>query len=359
MSFFKTLAVLFVVGCLATPVFGQEKTKTFIDYFGLRKVSASQVDEALGREKGKELGLSLAEIRKKVAAIEGVEEVTVSPVQYPGTLAVFIGIRETGQVARQFRDPLAGELKLKEELLEGYNQTMKLLLPAIRSGKAGEDQSAGHGISEYEPMKKKQLELIGFANENFDHLVEVIHKSADDDSRAAAAHIIAYCDNKKSVVAPLRFACDDPHSGVRNNAVRALSVLASFAESKPEQGIGIDYGPFLGLLGSVVWTDRNKGTAVIDSLTKGRDEKLLATLAESHLPELTEMARWQSGGHAFFSIRILARIAGIDEDDIAKRSKACKTHKHRLAFVDEIVAKIFRAAGKNVGRSEEGMVDPK
>jgi hypothetical protein len=40
---------------------------------------------------------------------------------------------------------------------------------------------------------------------------------------------------------------------------------------------------------------------------------LLRTLREQRMPELIEIARWKSDGHAFPAIRILGRIAGWDE----------------------------------------------
>ncbi|QEG24056.1 FtsQ-type POTRA domain-containing protein [Mariniblastus fucicola] len=323
-----------------------QSNETLLDCFGLKKITREQIEKAIGMTDGiPSSGIEKQQIKERVAAIPGVEEVTVSPVQYPGTTVVFIGIRESGQPAREFRDAPTGDVQLEDDLQNRYNEIMEQLLPAIKSGKAREDGSAGHSISEYEPMKEKQLELLPIADEKFDHLADVIRNSSNKDSRAAAASIVAYAKDKKAVIEILKSACDDPNSLVRNNGVRALSVIAKYADDNPKLDLVIDHSPFLKLLNSVVWTDRNKGAAVVDALTRNRSEQLMSQLRESHLSDLLEMARWSSGGHALFSIRILARLADETEEAISKRSRECKTHEDRLKWVDELEGKLSREPG--------------
>ena len=317
-----------------------QSNSTFIDVYGSRKVTREQIDEVLQLEYNSPDGVSRDEIKKRIGSISGVEEVAVSPVQYPGTTVVFIGIHETGAPKREYRAVPNGEIELDSNLLERYEAVMAQLLPAIKAGQAGEDRSAGHAISEYGPMKEKQMKLPAIADEKFEHLATVIRDSSDQASRAAAANIIAYAKDKKAVIEVLRTACDDPDSLVRNNAVRALAVIAEYADENPELKLDIDHTPFLGLLGSFVWTDRNKGAAVVDALTRNRSAELLDQLREKYLVELSEMARWKSGGHAFFSIRILARVAGFSENEISRRSQEAKTHEQRLEWVEQIVNRI-------------------
>ena len=339
----RQASVLLLICLAGTNVLDAQTKVTSIDYFGLRTIEQADIEAALDIKTGEPLGLSVAEIASRVKAIEGVADVNVAPVQYPGNLALFIGVRESAQATARFRDPPEGDVKLDPDLGKRYRRLMQMLMPAIRAGKAGEDRSAGHSISEYEPMQKRQKELIPIADEQFDMLATVLQESADVDSRTAAAHIIAYATDKSRVAEVLQYACDDADPGVRNNAVRALSVLGAYANENPEVDLDVDPSPFIQLLGSVTWTDRNKGSAAMDSLTKTRNPELLKALKERAMPELIEMAKWKSDGHAFFAIRIIARLADVPEDEIIAKSRQLKNHEDRASWVDELLETIAAA----------------
>lgn len=125
-------------------------------------------------------------------------------------------------------------------------------------------------------------------------------------------------------------AARDPDGSVRNNATRALGVIATFAAAKPALGITIEPDVFLDMLCSVTWTDRNKVSFLLDGMTKSGAPALPRTLRERALPELIDMARWKSEGHAFPGVRILGRIAGWDEQKIMRT--------WREGGVDKIIA---------------------
>jgi predicted dienelactone hydrolase len=102
---------------------------------------------------------------------------------------------------------------------------------------------------------------------------------------------------------------------VRNNATRALAVLAAWVNRNPQAGVAIPPELFLDFLNSVSWTDRNKGLMVLMPLTASRDPALLAQLRSRALPSLVEMARWTNAGHALHPFLILARTAGLSDED--------------------------------------------
>ena len=74
--------------------------------------------------------------------------------------------------------------------------------------------------------------------------------------------------------------------------------------------------PFIGLLNSPVWTDRNKASFALAELSERRDPKLLGKLQREALAALIEMAHWKSGGHAKPALMILGRIGGQSDDAI-------------------------------------------
>ncbi len=63
-----------------------------------------------------------------------------------------------------------------------------------------------------------------------------------------------------------------------------------------------------------VWTDRNKASAALQTLSASRDAALLAGLRKDALRPLIEMARWKSEGHARPAFEILARMAGYSDE---------------------------------------------
>ena len=114
----------------------------------------------------------------------------------------------------------------------------------------------------------------------------------------------------------------DADVGVRNNAVRALEVLAT---AKPVLARRIPPQPFIRLLRSGAWLDHNKASLVLVALTTTREPKLLAELRADALDPLLEMARWRYIGHAEAALTILGRIAGIEEDSLNKMIDAGQT----------------------------------
>jgi hypothetical protein len=72
------------------------------------------------------------------------------------------------------------------------------------------------------------------------------------------------------------------------------------------------------MIHSIVWSDRNKGTSVLEGLTRSRNKELLISLKKNSLPELIEMAKWRSMGHAYSAFYMLGRIADINEEEIGK-----------------------------------------
>jgi hypothetical protein len=100
---------------------------------------------------------------------------------------------------------------------------------------------------------------------------------------------------------------------VRNNATRALGAMLR-SGIKPVAEIPAD--GFIAMLNSGVWTDRNKASFVLWSMTAAREPALLAKLHAEALDSLIEMASWSSTQHAFTARVILGRMAGMEDQRI-------------------------------------------
>jgi len=103
---------------------------------------------------------------------------------------------------------------------------------------------------------------------------------------------------------------------VRNNATRALALIALYGQQHPDLKIVVPYEPFIDLLNSVAWTDRNKASLALMQLTESRDPKLLAALKTRAFDAVVDIAQWTNPGHAMAGIVILGRMAGMSDADI-------------------------------------------
>jgi hypothetical protein len=205
---------------------------------------------------------------------------------------------------------------LPDEVIAAGERFDRAFQAAIDAGDFAEDDSLGHSLMHFPAARAAQEAFVPLAARHGAALRTVLRESADPAARALAARVLAYSADKRSVVDDLVYAMSDPDETVRNDGMRALGLIAGLAERRPGLGITVPYEPFVGLLRSPIWTDRNKASFALVQLTASRDPALLDTLAREVLPELTRMARWHSLGHALPALVILGRIAGMPEDAI-------------------------------------------
>ena len=181
---------------------------------------------------------------------------------------------------------------------------------AVRDGSATEDDSRGYALSVESDLRAKQLATRAYALHHEGLVRRVLASAEDAEQRIAAAHILGYARQSAEQIQALVRASYDADETVRNNAIRALAVLA---QSNPRVAARIPAEHFIAMLSSGSWTDRNKAGFLLDELSKRRDPKLLTELRSRALDSLIEMARWRSRGHAGFARILLGRIAGIEE----------------------------------------------
>jgi selenoprotein W-related protein len=103
----------------------------------------------------------------------------------------------------------------------------------------------------------------------------VLESSSNAEQRAIAAQFMGYVHSSAAQINALVRASHDPEEDVRNNATRALWVLAA---SSPKRAERIPADGFIEMLYSRSWTDRNKSSLLLEVLTRSRDPKLLAQL---------------------------------------------------------------------------------
>lgn len=302
-----------------TPVLGQEDSRPIgvIDFFGYAGFNLDPIKAALPiHEKDPFPGpVEVTEkIKQVVKSVIGRPPTDVASVccDSHGNYIIFVGL--PGLTVKEIKlNPVpAGKLKLPPAVVELYDQTMEASSASVLKGNGREDSSQGYALSMSDSaLREKQLAVRAYATKHDALIRAVLKTSSETKQRIVAAHLLGYVRQSTTQIADLVRATRDPNDVVRNNATRALGVLAA---SSPTVAARIPARPFIEMLNSGSWSDRNKAGGLLSILTRSRDPKLLAQLRSDAVISLIEMARWRSTGHASAARLMLGRIGGIPEE---------------------------------------------
>jgi HEAT repeat protein len=289
-----------------------------IDFYGLRRVSEREVRQALQITEGDPVPESVEAAERRLNAVPGVVKARVTRLCCEdGKAILYVGIEEKSSPFLQFRPAPRGTIRLPDEIVQAEAALDKALSAAVQRGDVGEDDSQGHALSRDPAARAIQERFVGYATRGLARLRDVLRHSGDGEQRALAAEVLAYAPDKQAIVGDLVRAMRDPAEGVRNNAMRALGVLARYSLQSPRSPLRIPARPFVDLLNSPVWTDRNKAASALTELSTQRDPALLRALREQALPSLIEMARWKSPGHRNAAFWLLGRVGDLSDDAIS------------------------------------------
>ena len=246
-----------------------------------------------------------------------------------GQWMIYIGLPGESYRPVSYNAAPSGSERLPPEVVRLHGEADEAMQAAILSGNAAEEDSQGYALSHEPKLRAKQLALRDYALAHESEILSVLARSSDARHRAIAADALGYAQRSDRQVNALVNASLDADDGVRNDAVRALAVLAGSDSGRAKT---IPPSSFVRLLASGVWTDHNKGAAVLEALSRGRDAKLLRLLRTEALDNLIEMARWRSAGHSATARILLGRIAGIEEGRLQQLVRAGASRRdHRCA----------------------------
>jgi hypothetical protein len=297
----------------AAAAYSQNSRIGEIEFFGYSGVDIAAVRRALPVHEGGQLSRSLKNDRIKDAAKQasGVEPTDVATVccDAKGESMLYIGLGKSGG-SFAYNPMPTGTSRFPKSVARLYGQTENATMRAVFKGNASEDDSKGYSLSADSRLRSKQLAMREYALLHGELILQVLESASDDQQRIVASELLGYAEQSEKQIAALAHASRDANGEVRNNAVRALGVLA---RSDPKVAAQIPSAEFIAMLHSGTWTDLNKSSNLLYQLCAGRDPKLLSQLREQALDTLIEMARWRSPGHSYAAKMILGRIAGIDE----------------------------------------------
>jgi hypothetical protein len=288
-----------------------------IDLYGLDRISPAQVRSALTFKEGDRVRYSeervpaFIESEQHLTAIPGILRARTGMVCCDqGGVIVTVGIEERGTKPIRFRAMPSGSARLAQDIVDAGAEFDAAIKAAILRGDSSEDHSQGHALA-HDPATRAIQERFGaLANRDEQNVRRVLRSSREATHRALAAYVLGYVTDKQDVVGDLVRAMSDPSDEVRNNAGRTLWV---FADAR--RPVRVPYEPFVTLLSSPVWSDRNKASVALLALSDQNDPQLLSLLRTRALGPLAEIARWQSEGHALPGFLLLSRIAGYSDDD--------------------------------------------
>jgi len=306
-----------------------------IDFFGLRKVTEAQIRQYLPFKEGDAL-MDKAQ-RPDGAAIAravGVAQVTLAYVccTQDQKVLVYVGVAEKPVKPARKAPVFTGTARLPDEMMRAAEEMGAQIREAVSRGQADEDDSQGHALGKYPPLRAAQQKFIDYARDHSAVASEVLATSADAQQRAVAADILGYSPDKRAAASALVRGVHDPDDGVRNNATRALGVIAGYSAAHPELGIRIDPRPFVEMLNSVVWTDLNKGLMVLMQLTSSREPGLMKLMRTQARRALIDMCGWKNPGHSFAACLVLRRVEGLpdfsgrdDREEVLRKVGASRT----------------------------------
>jgi len=320
MRWFNAIGVcagLTLVTC-QRPLHGAERRIATIEFFGHKRLDVAAVRAALPFHEGDELPEgqeAKARVREAIVRAIGSEPTDVAAIccRADGGVLLFIGLRGASFKAFEYGPAPAGDARVSADLEELYQRLGEALGAAVKKGgdAAREDDSQGYALSHDPRARSLQLALRRYAIAHEPELFSVLASSRHAKQRVIASEALGYARRSARQVFALTRAASDPDDEVRNNATRAIGVLAG-ANNRLARQIPSDV--FVQMLSSGIWTDRNKSAMVLQALTAKRTAAVLAKLKVDALDSLIEMALWHEASHAYFARMVLGRVAGVPEE---------------------------------------------
>jgi hypothetical protein len=145
------------------------------------------------------------------------------------------------------------------------------------------------------------------AREHHDELVRVLREDADANKRANAAFVLAHVETARQLVQDLVPSLDDPASGVRNNVMRVLMMVA-----QKDGTVDIPFEPLVRRIDDPDGSCRNKAAYLIAALADRPEyrEDILAIA-----PALMRLLRLNKPNNHGPAYEILTTISGADFGD--------------------------------------------
>src|ERR1700733_3778286 len=282
----------------------------YIEFFGYKGLDLLAIRKALPFGEGEPSRQTLKdEAQSAVERVTGRKAPDVASMCCTGggELAIFIGLPGASSRPLVFEPTPQGAVSLPTELADLYKKMSQGERDATLRSLDEEDTPAGYRLLKEPVAHAAELSFRDHALGHEEEILNVLALSGDARQRAIAADALGFSARTSQQMAALSRAARDPDEGVRNNVTRAL---VEILRADPTAASQIPPDSFIDMLRSGIWTDRNKGSALLSLLTQSRDAILLRRIQSEAGDALLEMARWRTFGWALAARQIRARIDG-------------------------------------------------
>jgi hypothetical protein len=206
-----------------------------------------------------------------------------------GELTIFIGLPGDSFRPLTFDAAPQGAISLPPELINLYKRMSQAENDATLKSVAKEDKPVGYRLLKEPVARAAELSFRAYALGHEEEVIRVLTTSGDADQRAMAADALGFSARNSQQMKALVRAARDTDGVVRNNVTRALSEIL---RRDPTTASRIPLASFIDVLLSGTWTDRNKVSLVLVSLTQSRDSVLLHRIQSE---AVTRFSKWLTG----------------------------------------------------------------
>ncbi len=297
-------------------------TISSIDYFGYGGLDLKRLDGRLPLHPGDTVtqagfDKTHVSVRDAITAAFGAPPTDINATCCDANrkLMIYIGLPGSSSHPLSGKAAPTGTERLDPQALRLYEAFGNAMQEAISKGISKEDWSKGYALSEDPATHAIQLQAREYALHHEAEIARTLRNAADAQQRVVAAYLMGYVARSPAQAQALADAATDSNEEVRNNAVRALSVLSASTNAPP---LTLNAKPLIAMLYSGQWTDRNKSSLLFQMLTESRNPALLDQLRKQALPPLIEGARWTNLGHAQAFLIILGRIGKLSDAEIGR-----------------------------------------
>ncbi len=303
------LAFLFYITTIRASEAEAEKVKLEgVYFFGYEGFNINDLRQTFSLKKGTIVDLNewfpkrVNELKAEIKTITGAAATDIALIHTEEGQILFVGIPGKSNSKPSERNAIGTKaVATPVEIKSAYDRMIELLPKAV-ARKTKED------VEQFDAAKN---ELRRLSRAKRPELLAALDSSESID-RVVASYAIGLVAEKPEELNALVRLSNDSDSVVRNNSARELSELL---QDHPELAKDIPASPFITMLNSPTWTDRNKSVFVLERLTRSRRPVVLKEMSDRALPSLKEMCDWPSG-YSETAIELLGRIAGIPEDQL-------------------------------------------
>lgn len=227
-------ALLIALLCVANIGQAQDEARRIgsIDFYGYAGLNLEQIRSALPLHVGDKYPgpfETIEGIKKAVTSVIGRPPTDVAPVccDAQGNYMIYVGLPGTSIKHTEFNPVPKSNTHFPPKIVELYEQTMDAHTASVLKGNAHEDTSKGYALSTTDPaLRAKQLAVRAYAIQHERLIRAVLDSSSDTQQRIVAAYLLGYARQSRQQITHLVRASHDVNDTVRNNATRALGVLA-------------------------------------------------------------------------------------------------------------------------------------